>query len=60
MKVYVVTEVVMHEGQTIQGIYLNEGKAREALVEWEKLLPVTEGAYRKSVWYDLAEHDAEE
>ena len=60
MKVYIITEVVMHEGETIQGVYLNEDKAKEVLVKWEKYLPAAEGANRKSVWYNLTEYDVEE
>ena len=56
MKVYVISEVVMYEGERIQAIFLNEEKAKEEMAKWEKRIPVAE----KTVWYDLTEYDVEE
>lgn len=60
MKVYIITECVMHEGESIEGVYPSEERANEALKDWQKRLPITEGAYRKSVWYNLQEYEVEE
>ena len=60
MKVYIISEIVMHEGSTIEAVFLDEEKAKEVLAQWEKRLPVFENAYRKPVWYVMSEHDVEE
>lgn len=60
MKVYIITEIVRHEGETIQAVFLDEEKAKERLAQWEKHLPVAVEAHRKPVWYDMSEHDVEE
>ena len=56
MKVYIISEVFMHEGETIRAVFLDEEKARERLAQMEKHFPIVEGAF----WYDLTEHDVEE
>lgn len=60
MKVYIISEVVMHEGETIQAVFLDEDKAKERLAQWEKHIPVAKGAHRKPTWYNLTEYDVEE
>ena len=54
MKVYIISEVVMYEGETIQAVFLDEEKAREKLAQLNKR--ALEGVF----WYDLTEHDVEE
>ena len=56
MKVYIISEVFMHEGETIRAVFLDEEKARERLAQMEKDFPILEDVY----WYDLTEHDVEE
>ena len=60
MKVYIISEVVIHEGSTIRAVFLDEEKARERLAKLEKHIPVVKGTDRKSVWYELTEYDVEE
>ena len=52
MKVYIISEVVMYEGETIHAVFLDEEKARERLTQ----MPFLEDVF----WYDLTEHDVEE
>ena len=54
MKVYIISEVVIHESSTIRAVFLDEEKAREKLAQLEKR--ALEGVF----WYDLTEHDIEE
>ena len=56
MKVYVIKEDIIHERETIKGIYLNEEKAKKDLSEWQKLFPET----ITPIWYELTEYEVEE